>query len=43
MAPIFIIGLMIVDDNMSVEAGFDELGKDGVSLTTCEEYVGFRC
>ena len=39
---VFSVGITIMDDNMSVKAWFDESGKDGMSLTTSEEYAGFR-
>ena len=41
MVPIIIISITIVDDNMSVEGWFDELGKDRMSLTASNEDAGF--
>jgi len=41
--PVFWVGIILVNDDMSVEDWFDESGKDWVSLTTCEEDAGFRC
>ena len=43
MMPVFGVDIIIVDDNMGVEDWFDELGKSGMSLTTCDEDAGFRC
>ena len=44
MVLVFLVGIVtIVDDNMGVEGWFDKLGKDGMSLTTCDEDAGFRC
>jgi len=43
MVLVFIIDITIVDDNMSVEDWFDELGKVGMSLTTSDEDPSVRC
>ena len=43
MVFVFIVGVVIVDDDMSVENWFDELGKDRMRLTTGDEDAGFRC
>ena len=41
MVPVDIVDIVVMDDNMGVEGWFDELGKDGVRLTTCDEGAGF--
>ena len=42
MVLVFIIGIVNDDDNMGIEDWFDDLSKYRVSLTTCEEDVGFQ-
>ena len=43
MVLVFIIDITIVDDNMSVEDWFDELGKVGMSVTASDEDPSVRC
>ena len=38
---VFVVGIAIVDDNLSVEGWFNELVKAGMSFTTCDEGAGF--
>ena len=40
---VFKVGMIVVNDKMSVEDWFDELGKGGMGLTTSDEDAGVRC